>query len=195
MPNVDFQQIYDHVMNDLLPGLPPILSYHGKHHTLDVLEQVERIARLEGRASDHELLLLKIAALYHDTGFLIRYAGHEEAGCELARKDLPGFGLDADSIEQVCGMILATKIPQSPQNKLEEIICDADLDYLGRPDFFSIANTLFVEMKEKGLINNERDWNIIQVKFINKHRYFTQSNIRDREAEKQKHLREVEALI
>ena len=63
-------------------------------------------------------------------------------------------------------MIMATKIPQSPRNGLEEIICDADLDYLGRDDFYEIGATLFEELKAYNVLQNEREWNRIQVKFL-----------------------------
>ncbi|HSU29363.1 MAG TPA: HD domain-containing protein [Chitinophagaceae bacterium] len=175
--------------------MSPSLTYHGIHHTLDVLEQVERLAAEEGVDKKEDLLLLKIAALYHDSGFLTAYKGHEEVGCELAKKELPGFGVNEKNIEKICGMIMATKIPQSPHNEFEKIICDADLDYLGRNDFFTIAHSLFQELKALGMVKDENEWNHIQVNFIGKHKYFTPSSIRDREKSKQKHLKEVERLI
>jgi len=36
-----------------------------------------------------------------------------------------------------------------PANLLEEIICDSDLDYLGRSDFIPVSNTLFEELKPR----------------------------------------------
>ena len=190
-----FSLIYDHAVNHLLLGLPKELSYHNIYHILDVLEQAQRIAKDENINNEEELLLLKTAALYHDAGFLYKYIGHEEVGCQLARKNLPDFGLNEQQTESICGMIMATKIPQLPKNKLEEIVCDADLDYLGRADFFTIGNTLFSEMREKGMVTSEKEWNLIQVKFIKEHHYFTLTNIRIREQQKLKHLEMLEAMI
>ncbi len=183
-----YQLIYGHVINHLLSGLPVTLTYHNIHHTLDMVSQVQRIANDEEITNEEELNLLKIAALYHDAGFLYKYTGHEEVGCVMARKDLTDFGLNDEQIERICGMIMATKIPQSPKNKIEEIICDADLDYLGRPDFFSIAHSLYLELKEKGFVNSENEWNLKQIKFIKEHRYFTSANNKIREQQKLKHL-------
>ncbi|HYM94126.1 MAG TPA: HD domain-containing protein, partial [Chitinophagaceae bacterium] len=145
--------------------------------------------------SKEDLVLLKIASLYHDSGFLVTYKGHEEAGCKIVREELPAFEFNASQIDSICEMIMATRIPQTPINHLGEIICDADLDYLGRPDFFTISNSLFLEMKERGWVSNERDWNIKQVAFFKAHYYFTSSSKKLREKEKQKHLEMIEAMI
>ena len=68
---------------------------------------------------------------------------------------------------------MATKIPQKPQNLLEEIIADADLDYLGRDDFFIIGDQLFNELKATYVVNQVSDWDQIQIKFLENHHYFT----------------------
>ena len=190
-----FPLIYDHAVNRLLLGLPEELPYHNLYHILDVLKQAQRIAKDENIKNEEDVLSLKTAALYHDAGFIYKYTGHEEAGCQLARKELPGFGMNEQQVGRICGMIMATKLPQSPKNKLEEIICDADLDYLGRPDFFTIGDALFSEKKEKGLVSNKKQWNLIQIRFIKEHQYFTASNKRTREKQKKKHLELLEAGI
>ena len=85
-------------------------------------------------------------------------------------------------------MIMATKIPQSPKNHLEEIICDADLDYLGRDDFFVIGDKLFAELSMYGIIDSENDWNKLQVTFLEKHHYFTKTALKNRKSKKEQHL-------
>lgn len=60
-----------------------------------------------------------------------------------ARQYLPHFGYTGDEIEQVCDIIMATQMPQNPHNHLGQIICDADLDYLGRNDFLSLVKGYF----------------------------------------------------
>ena len=73
-------------------------------------------------------------------------------------------------------MIMATKIPQSPKNKLEKIICDADLDYLGRDDFEPISNSLYKEFLDFGFVKDHNDWMQKQVGFLESHHYFTKSS-------------------
>jgi predicted metal-dependent HD superfamily phosphohydrolase len=178
----------------LLDALPTTLTYHGKHHTLDVLSVVRAICRREN-ISEHESKLLEIAAAFHDAGFLMTYKCHEEKSCELAQDILPRFAFSDEDIEQICGMIMATKIPQSPKNKLEQILCDADLDYLGRGDFERIAATLFQEMKNFNLLHDENEWNRIQVKFLQSHQYFTRSSRKMRSPRKQKHLQVLQQTV
>ncbi|HLL42238.1 MAG TPA: HD domain-containing protein, partial [Segetibacter sp.] len=131
---LSFTDIKLHVIDKLEQGLSPALTYHNVAHTLDVLNQAVDIAKREGIEDENDLLLLKISALYHDVGFLQIYTGHEEISCEVAGKELFEFGFSTEQIEKICGMIRATKVPQQPVNVLEEVICDADLDYLGRND-------------------------------------------------------------
>ena len=83
---------------------------------------------------------------------------------------------------------MATKIPQKPQNLLEEIIADADLDYLGRDDFFIIGDQLFNELKATNVVNQVSDWDQIQIKFLENHRYFTNTARTLRGASKGKNL-------
>ena len=192
--DLEFQKISDHVLQKL-EGLSPMLKYHSVDHVLDVLEQAQQIATIENSVTSRELVLLQIASLYHDAGFLFVYKGHEEVGCEIARNELPGFGLNTEEINKICGMIMTTKIPQSPQNKLEEIMCDADLDYLGRDDFFTIARRLYDEMLHYGFVQNEKEWNLIQRSFLQQHHYFTKTNQDRRNAKKQEHLEIISKLL
>jgi uncharacterized protein len=144
----------------------------------------------------HETLLVKTAALFHDSGFVSNvHSNHELASCVIAREALPDFGYSEKDLDVICGMILATKIPQSPVNILEEIICDADLDYLGRKDFEKIGNSLFEELKAYNILNDIKTWNKLQVSFLTNHQYFTRTNKGQREKIKRKHLSQVENLV
>ena len=113
----------------------------------------------------------------------------------MARAALPGFGYLPEDIETICDMIMATKIPQSPKNLLEEIICDADLDYLGRSDFYAIGDTLYRELSEYKLIMDEQAWNRLQVSFLSAHSFHTLTNRTIREPVKQKYLESLRGLV
>jgi uncharacterized protein len=191
---VSYQEIEDHMIGKLKKELPKDLYYHGVHHTYDVLKSVQTIAEAE-KVNGNDLLLLKVAVLYHDAGFTRVYRDHETAGCELAREELPGYGFSQKDIDIICGMIMATKIPQSPANKLEEIIADADLEYLGTDKFEKIGHTLFEEIKIYFDVESERQWNIIQMNFLKSHHYFTNYCKKNREPEKQKHLQEITKIV
>jgi uncharacterized protein len=190
-----YKTIRSHILSKLRNGLSKDLTYHTVQHTLDILRNAERIARDENIQIEEDLFLLKVACLYHDSGFLITYKGHEEESCNLAKKDLPAFDCAERQVEIICGIIMATKIPQSPSNNIEEIICDADLDYLGTADFFTTGNNLFLELKKKGLVNSKKEWDVIQVNFLKEHRYFTATSKKLREQQKLIHLKMIESMI
>jgi uncharacterized protein len=187
---LSFSDIKSEVIGKLEKGLSPALTYHNVAHTLDVLKHVIEISQQEG-VNEEELLLLKVSALYHDIGFLYVYSGHEEKGCAMAATELPGFGFSFDQIEKICGMIRATKVPQEPKTRLEEIICDSDLDYLGREDFFKTGEGLYKEFLVQNIVADERDWNMLQVKFLESHHYFTNSSTNNRQQVKQLNLEKV----
>jgi uncharacterized protein len=183
------------ILAKLKRDLSPTLYYHGVHHTLDVVEAALQLAHEENITDPVSLTLLQTAALYHDCGFITTYQGHEAEGCRYARQTLPEFGYSTEQIDQICGMIMATKIPQSPQNLFEEILCDADLDYLGRSDFDPIANSLFEELKERNFVRDEPAWNRIQVSFLQSHHYWTKTATALRQANKQDRLNSLKEIV
>lgn len=185
---MQIEKAEQYVLGQLETRLDRTLFYHGIHHTIDVVNAAAEIAALEGITDEESLALLRTAAFYHDSGFMNIYQGHEEAGCVLAREVLPGFGYTEAQIATICGMIMATKIPQSPKNTLERIICDADLDYLGRDDFEGIAATLFEELKVRDMVEDIPAWDAVQVRFLEAHSYWTASERKRRDAAKQRHL-------
>lgn len=177
-----------YILERLHSDLPDHLYYHGVHHVLDVLKAALTLAEGEQIQEADALVLLQTAALYHDSGFIYTYKEHESKSCEIVRTVLPAFEYNDAQIDQLCGMIMATKIPQSPQNHLEKILCDADLDYLGRADFVPIAQSLFEELYGLGMINDKNSWNELQVSFLREHRYWTYTAWQNRDQTKQQHL-------
>jgi len=182
-----FTSIKQPILSRLENELDPRLGYHNITHTLDVLEQAEVLANQEKVTDKHDLLLLKTAAVFHDSGFLFVYKNHEEKGCEIAAESLRNV-FSKEDIKKICGMIMATKIPQTPNTLLEQIICDADLDYLGRNDFEPISRNLYKEFIVFKIIPEDIIWDHIQIKFFESHHYFTGTSISKRNGEKLKHL-------
>jgi len=90
---------------------------------------------------------------------------------------------------------MATRLPPTPGTRLEEIMCDADLDYLGRSDMIPVSNTLYLELKERSMINTIHDWNRLQLKFISGHQYFTSTARNLREVNKQLQIERIRNLI
>jgi uncharacterized protein len=171
----------------LRQNLPPTLYYHDVNHTLDVIESAQRIAETE-KLGRTELILLKTAALCHDTGFVNVYAEHEAEGCRIARAYLPQFNYSPEQIRSICAMIMATKMPQQPHNLLEKMLCDADLDYLGRDDYFTISQKLYDEWLAHGIIERDVNWGALQIRFLSNHQYLTVFGQSNREPIKQQNI-------
>ncbi len=191
---MEFEQAKAYISNRMETELPAHLSYHNLAHVLDVYNAAARLATAEGVKGD-ELTLLLTAAMYHDSGYLVQKKDHESISCNIARESLPRFGYTAEQIETICKIIMATCIPQQPGNLLEKIICDADLDYLGRDDFFSVNKLLFEELKAADVLQNEVQWDQMQVQFLEQHHYFTQTAIHTRKKQKDTHLTEVKKKL
>jgi len=191
---VQFTDIQETILDKLEKELPDYLYYHNVKHTVDVVTEVELIGWSEG-CSDEEILLLKTAALFHDVGHTVSYDNHEFHGTQLAREMLPAYNYTPEQIDRICEIIMATKLPPKPSNLLECIICDSDLDYLGRSDFIPVSNTLYEELKAQNKIGSLNDWYKLQVKFINGHQYFTETARRLREVNKRQQIERIQNLI
>lgn len=170
----DFEGAKCHVREWLTRDLSPKLTYHSLQHTFDdVLPASERLAQETGLAEEPRLLLAT-AAVFHDTGFLNVYDEHEREGIRIARDLLPGFGYSADQIDTIAGLIAATQMPQRPQTPLEQLLCDADLDVLGRDDFWALNRKLLAELRcRSGQAIPEEEWLRGQTRFLEEHVYFS----------------------
>ena len=191
---IQFTDIQEIILDKLEMDLPGYLFYHNVKHTVDVVTEVELIGWAEG-CSDEEILLLKTAALFHDAGHIVEYDNHEYYSTQIARQMLPEFNYSPDQIERICSIIMSTKLPPKPTDLLENIICDSDLDYLGRSDFIPVSNTLYEELKAQNKMGSLNDWNKIQVRFISGHQYFTKTARRLREVNKQLQIERIQSLI
>ena len=191
---IQFTDIQEMILDKLERELPDYLFYHNVKHTVDVVTEVELIGWAEG-CSDEEILHLKLAGLFHDAGHTIAYDDHEMHGTILAREILPRYNYSEEQIEKICRLIMVTKLPPKPTTLLERIMCDSDLDYLGRSDFIPVSNTLYEELKAQNKIGSLNDWNKLQVKFISIHQYFTETARKLREVNKQAQIERIQALI
>ncbi|HET7376831.1 MAG TPA: HD domain-containing protein [Anaerolineae bacterium] len=174
---IDFEAAKKYVIDRLERELSPLLVYHSLWHTTDdVVLATIRLADLENVQGEDRVLLLT-AAFYHDIGFLKIRVGHEDASIQMAREALPQYGYLPRQIDIIAGIIHATQLPQSPRNLLEQILADADLDALGREDFFVRNQLLRQELENYGIPATEDEWDEIQLSFLESHHYFTRSAI------------------
>lgn len=188
MKKSDYQGAIAFILKRLEEDLSPELTYHSLYHTRDdVIPATRRLGEWIG-LSEQDIHLIEVAAAYHDAGFLVQYREHELAGVQVVQKYLPKFGFSEEAIRAISGMIMATRLPQSPKNLMEEILADADLDSLGRADFFERGNKLREERMLRGEHITDEGWYNEQIRFLRGHRYFTQAARTLRDEGKQKHL-------
>lgn len=151
------------------------MYYHNIKHSTDVYKRSMIYGKMEG-LSKKDLYLLGIAAIFHDTGYIYRYNKNEPIGAKIAGKYLRKMNFKKKDIDTISKLILATDFPQKPHNLTQKIICDADLDSLGRKDFIKRGLLLRKELEaQKAIFYTDNEWNKIQLNFISKHRYFTKS--------------------
>lgn len=195
MINPDYAGAKKYVLERLERELSPMLFYHSVQHTRDdVLPAAKRLAKIAGIGGE-DLLLLKTAALYHDAGYLQRYEQNEEIAVQIVEETLPSFGFAPAQIKIISQMIMATKMPQSPQTFLEQILCDADMDTLGRDDFFVTSQLLRLELMVYNAPIGLRDWYEFQLYFLDNHTYFTDEARSLRDKGRLKNLAEVRTLL
>ncbi len=191
---LQFMDLQEMVLDLMEEHLPKNLYYHNIKHTIDVITEVELIGWAEG-LNEEQVLLLKVAALFHDAGHTVDYQKHEEHGARIAEEILPKYNYSKEQIATVKRLIMATKIPHDPQDLMEEVMCDSDLDYLGRSDFIPVSHNLYRELKERSLIDSWSEWNNRQLNFINSHQYFTNTAQNLRQVNKQMQIDRIRNLI
>jgi adenylate cyclase len=170
--------------------LPQTLYFHNAQHTSHVHYQSELLGRSENVTSA-ELLLIRTAALCHDLGYIYTVDGHEEKSVEIAREILPLYMYTGDQIEQICKLILATKMPPEPSNLMEKIIIDANFDHLGRVDFLIESDRLFQEYRAIGKASTKKEWNELQIDFLNNFDFFTSAAQKMREVSKEQQIENI----
>lgn len=185
-----FEAVHKVIIEKLQNDLANHLAYHSAQHTTNVLEAATHLIIAEN-VSEKERWLLLTAALFHDTGFLRSYKNHEEHSCEIAKEILPGFGYSPGAVNTICQLVMATKLPQSPANHLQQIICDADLYYLGSPNFFRDSENLYKELKAEEIVLNREEWSLKEFTFLKAHRYFTATAIAEKDARKKQYLKQI----
>jgi uncharacterized protein len=183
-----YQDAITYALRRLETEVPAHFVYHDIWHTTqDVLPAVIRLGRLAS-LEDEAIQLLQVGAAFHDLGFIVNQVNHELTGARIAAQILPNYDFDSRRIERIMGLILATRLPQSPRNLMEQILADADLDVLGRDDFLERNELLRREMFANGHRLSTRAWTEEQLQFLRQHEYFTEAARSLRDAGKTRNI-------
>lgn len=185
----------DYIRSILSSKTPSCNTYHNLAHTEDVVGSSIEIGVGEMLAPD-DLEMVQIAAWFHDLGYIEKTAGHEEVSAAYASEFLSGEHYHVERIEKIIGCIRATKVPQNPHNKFEQIICDADLNHIGRKTFL-MRNNLFrseFEHYSNGKLT-ENEWLSKTIEFLNQHHFFTGYALKNFQPQKEKNIRAIEEQL
>ncbi len=175
MKNPEYEKLREHVFKILAVELDPRLYYHGVHHTRDyVLPAAQHLAAAEG-VNGEPLTLLLTAAVLHDFGYIKQYENNEIIAASLASEMLVDFAYTPEQIAVIKNIIMATALPQTANNILEQIMCDADLYHLGSKDFFALSDDLWRELVAFGAPLSKKQWHEISIRFVEQHTYFTKT--------------------
>lgn len=172
--NSIIERVKRHVRDILSNDLSNDITYHSIVHTEEVAASAIEIAKKQGvREEDFEII--QIAAWFHDLGYVKGGENHEASGAKMAEQFLSSEGYSHDKIDKVVGCIIATRMPQNPQNSLEKILCDADLMHLAGHDYFKKAELLHKEIeKTKACKISDREWLKMNEEFLGNHCFFTE---------------------
>ena len=173
LENNFFREVKGYVFNLFKENLPLKTVYHSESHTFDVVNAAIEIG-LSQNLSEEDLENVLLAAWFHDTGYIEGSKDHEDRSMVILDKYLTERNYSKERIAKVKVLIKATKMPQKPQDKLEEIICDADLSHLGRGSFMKESKLLRLEREQlDGEFVSDLDWLVGTEKFLSQHQYFT----------------------
>ncbi len=180
------------VENELLGVMGKVnYNYHNKRHAADVVDTASEIAKGEG-ISEKEGELLRIAAAGHDTGFTVKYKDNEAEGAKITLDVMKRNGYSREEMELVKQLIIqGTTVPQKPNTKLQQILADADIANLGRPDFFERGEELRKELK----IEDRLGWLKGGKGLIDNHEFFTDTAKKMFDARQEENRAQIGILI
>ncbi len=194
LPGSDFDHMQKDILNRLKSQLPEEIVYHDLNHTLNVEKAAIRFAKLEG-VSEHEIMLLRTAVYYHDSGFLVQYNDNEDYAIKMAKNLLPYYGFDEQELKIITDIIEITKGVKTPTTILQQIMLDADHDYLGRADYYHVAKKLREEMENYDIFMTEIECIDFQINYLeNKHQYYTETAKNIRQGGKKARILELHKL-
>jgi len=185
------KELIEKVKNYVNILLSPLehLYYHQYNHALDVMHRALELGKKEG-LTEEQLELLALAALFHDTGFVIQYDNNEPIWAKIAKNYLKAMLYPEEKIAIIENLILATDPNyKTPKNILEQIIKDADLDNLWRDDFLEKLNNLQKELEYiKNIKTKDPNWIHWTIAFLENQKFSTKTQEKERNQKKQENI-------
>lgn len=178
----------EYVFNLFKEKLPPDHVYHNYKHTFQTVKACKEIAG-SYNLSSRELEIVLLAAIFHDTGYIETYQGHEEVSVRLFNEFIGG-DYPLEDIKLVEELILSTKAGTVPDGTLQEILHDADYINIGKKKFIQRAELLRIEWER--LLNKtytDLEWAEIQLNFLISTNFVTEEAIVKLDDQREENIR------
>lgn len=182
-------QVKEYVFHFFRTKVDQHLIYHNLSHTEAVAANATSIAA-HYQLGDRDFFIVATAAWFHDTGYLDgEPISHEQRGADIASAFLHDINIDPATIQEIQQCILSTRMPQSPKNLNEQIVCDADLYHFGTDQFFERNKLMRKEAEWKtGKKISKAEWRTSTVRFMEAHTYQTSYGRNLLQEKKNEHL-------
>jgi predicted metal-dependent HD superfamily phosphohydrolase len=163
--------------------------YHNYTHTKRVYRSINEIIE-HTELSEEDILILKISALLHDTGYTVSIVEHETESVKIATSFLQSQQVAPERIERIAACIMATKFDTKPNSLLGELIRDADSSHFGKKYFSETSEFLRHEYKLQKLHNySASEWRDININvLIEQHQFYSKYALEVWQPKKEKHL-------
>ena len=178
----------------LSANLPPDCTYHNAQHTLEVCNAVMEFTQ-HGDWPPEEYAALRIAAIFHDFGYLTAPEANEALALPYIKKFAADGAIDDRVVERAHELILETVYPYCPITPAGELLCDADIEYIGRDCFMERAGMFRRELQLQGLEYDDVTWWNMEMDFLLRNKFFTPVCRQLREAGRQKNIAAVEKIL
>ena len=186
--NKVIKETIEYVDRVLKENFKPENIYHNQNHTKEVADVAKMLGEKSGFNAE-EMEIVTIAAWFHDIGYIKVVDEHETLSADMAEEFLAGLNYPRKKIDQIRKAILSTKMPQSADTKIGEVLCDADLHHLGTKGFFDKNELFRVEMERRwGKNYSDSEWLEHTIDFFTKQSFFTKAASKMYDEQKQANL-------
>ncbi len=169
--------------------------YHNYKHTQEVVANAEILANADNLNEEEKEILL-VGCWFHDSGYTEDIMLHEEKSCEIAAEFLKAEGVNDDFIRRVKELIMSTKVCCKPDNRIENIIRDADSSHLASEDYFTYSDNLRKEWEQTlGKNFSKKKWNLDNLRFFRFHQFNTNYAKQNWNPIKEKNLQKIENML
>ena len=153
--------------------LPEWAAYHNLEHTVETVDAAEEIGQ-DSKLNRSELEMIALAAWFHDTGYTLTVEGHEAKSIEIATQFLNEMKYPGEKIARIADCIRATKLSESPKNRMEEVLRDADMIHVGKKKFFKKDSLMRTELEMRtGKLFTDLEWLNTSIEYVSKNNFRT----------------------